>query len=245
MALEILNVLCPECGKNLKYICYDEPDEVFTTLYRTKQVFFGENYEEEMCLEEDKRLTYHCFNCNKSYSKDLTRVVDQEYSRNRIENIHIITDHLANEIADLEMEKLDLNDQLYLIKHPKYNYFGFGEYLRNKYVFPKKFGFKINADNVAHKAFNELVKRSKKKKFPKYDYIYVSVNYYDPLVNMYDGLMYYYRTDNEDIYKGDIVEVDRAGKTTKAQVAKVDYVKRNKVPYPLDKTKEIIKKVIQ
>ena len=67
-------------------------------------------------------------------------------------------------------------------------------------------------------------------------YKYVRVYYDDD----YSEREYSYKTDIEEIEEGDIVLVDRNGSLADAIVTSVDYYTEDEVPYPLDKTKDII-----
>lgn len=68
-------------------------------------------------------------------------------------------------------------------------------------------------------------------------YKYVVVNYCDD----YDDREYSYKTTIKDIKEGDIVLVDRAGFETEAEVLDVVLCTRDTAPYPVDKTKDVIK----
>ena len=67
-------------------------------------------------------------------------------------------------------------------------------------------------------------------------YKYVRVYYDDD----YSEREYSYKTDIEEIEEGDTVLVDRNGSLADAIVTSVDYYTEDEVPYPLDKTKDII-----
>lgn len=68
-------------------------------------------------------------------------------------------------------------------------------------------------------------------------YKYVVVNYCDD----YDYREYSYKTTIKDIKEGDIVLVDRAGLETEAEVVDVILCTRDTAPYPVEKTKDVIK----
>ena len=77
-----------------------------------------------------------------------------------------------------------------------------------------------------------------KRRRKKNDYIYCSVFF------MNGGRVYYYRTDDDTIESGDFVMVPTGmdNKEQKALVEKVEYFAEKDVPYPLSKTKKIIRK---
>ena len=73
-------------------------------------------------------------------------------------------------------------------------------------------------------------------------YIYVSVIYEDDIIaEAFGEPKFYYKTDIEDILVDDIVLVDRSGNNTLAKVVEVGYYYESDVPYPIDKTKDVIK----
>lgn len=73
--------------------------------------------------------------------------------------------------------------------------------------------------------------------FKKKLYKYVSVLYID----QFEGSKtYYYKTDIDAIKVGDFVLVDRNGYEIEARVVKVEFFSKKDVPFPLDKTKEIL-----
>ena len=68
-------------------------------------------------------------------------------------------------------------------------------------------------------------------------YIYVSVTYDDD----YSEKKYSYKTDNENIKVGDKVLVDRNGNEAYGTIVEVNVYDAESIPYPMEKTKEIIK----
>ena len=67
--------------------------------------------------------------------------------------------------------------------------------------------------------------------------MYVYVNYFDDI----NGKLYCYISDDESIEEDDVVLVDRAGYNTVARVVKTKYYDSSSVPYPVEKTKKVIK----
>ena len=73
-------------------------------------------------------------------------------------------------------------------------------------------------------------------------YTYVSVIYEDDFIaNIVDEPSYYYKTEINNIDIDDMVLVDRMGKEVVGKVVSVDYYNKDKVPYPINETKDIIK----
>lgn len=72
-------------------------------------------------------------------------------------------------------------------------------------------------------------------------YIYVSVVYLDDIVaTTIKNPSYYYKTDMKEVKIGNIVLVDRAGKETEGEVVDIEYFNEFNVPFPVEKTKDII-----
>lgn len=71
--------------------------------------------------------------------------------------------------------------------------------------------------------------------------IYVSVVYDDDIVGKTVGNSFYYKTDIDSIKIGDKVLVDRVGKETIGEVVDVEYFNKKDVPFPIYKTKDVIK----
>lgn len=71
------------------------------------------------------------------------------------------------------------------------------------------------------------------------DYIYLSVEF-SP-----DGKSYYYRTDDDSIKVGDkvVVAVGNHGRETIAEVVDIEYFDYESLPFPLEETKVVIKKL--
>jgi hypothetical protein len=71
--------------------------------------------------------------------------------------------------------------------------------------------------------------------------IYVSIVYDDDIVGKIVGNSFYYKTDIDSIKIGDKVLVDRVGKETIGEVVNVEYFNKKDVPFPIYKTKDVIK----
>ncbi len=86
--------------------------------------------------------------------------------------------------------------------------------------------------------FNPSIYNKRKRR--ESDYIYLSVIFGDDKV-------YYYRTEDPSIVKGDfiVVEVGENNKLAVKEVIDVEYFQKEEVPYPLQKTKKIIRKSTQ
>ncbi len=73
-------------------------------------------------------------------------------------------------------------------------------------------------------------------------YNYVSVVYDDDIVaKTINEPSFYYKTDKDDISVGDKVLVDRTGKQVVGIVIDIEEFEEDEVPFPVDKTKDIIK----
>lgn len=60
-----LEVKCPNCNSKLVEIIYGRPDSILMEKVRNKEVFLGG------CIVSGSTPKYHCYECNKNYTKDL------------------------------------------------------------------------------------------------------------------------------------------------------------------------------
>lgn len=82
----------------------------------------------------------------------------------------------------------------------------------------------------------------KKDLFDEKLYTYVSVIYEDDIVAKTTGkTSVYYKTDINEISVGDKVLVNRNDEDVVGLIVEVKHIEKNKVSYPLNKTKDIIK----
>ncbi len=97
-------------------------------------------------------------------------------------------------------------------------------------------------ENIINHCENILNKLSKSDLINEKLYTYVSVIYEDDIVAKTTGKpSFYYKTTIKEISVGDKVLVNRNDKETVGLIVEVKHKEKNKVPYPLNKTKDIIK----
>ena len=98
---------CPNCNKQMVAIWYHEPDETFEKFInehiKKKEIFYrGLEYKPTRDFEDPKRISYHCYNCNRSYTRDLTKYEEEEYSEKIMiqakNELFELVDYLAREV---------------------------------------------------------------------------------------------------------------------------------------------------
>ncbi len=157
--------VCPKCKNKLSQISYYWPEEILhEKQYKEKKWFFGENFQEELELGLENMLKYHCFNCNNSYTEDFTRVVEQNYNEDRINNAKKYIEDFIEEVANKEINSMNEKEKKSFLGKPQYQHFGYGLYLRNKYIHGKKFDMRIDADGMSHQIFDRIVEKINIKK---------------------------------------------------------------------------------
>jgi hypothetical protein len=109
--------------------------------------------------------------------------------------------------------------------------------LVNKIAYNVSINLNENTNTIVDKIMSEENPEENNKSVKKYKYVQVSYN------DDFSGSFYSYKTTIDDIEVGDIVLVDRNGHEAYGTVESIDYYTKEKVPYPLEKTKDIIKVV--
>ena len=118
-------------------------------------------------------------------------------------------------------------------------------YIKNKDEIPYSELEKLTQDNFQNTGvITDLYTENMQKDMPKLEdldkeYIYAEVEY----VDIDSDYMNYYYICDDTIEDGDKVLVNRAGTETIAQVISVDTFKGYEVPFPVARTKHIIKKI--
>lgn len=118
-------------------------------------------------------------------------------------------------------------------------------YIKNKDEIPYSELEKLTQDNFQNTGvITDLYTENMQKDMPKLEdldkeYIYAEVEY----VDIDSDYMNYYYICDDTIENGDKVLVNRAGTETIAQVISVDTFKGYEVPFPVARTKHIIKKI--
>jgi len=74
------NIKCPICGGKLVEEVYNEnPTKDELTKSENKEIFLNECNQEDI-PEEEGLMSYHCYNCSTSFSKDLKQKEKVYYS---------------------------------------------------------------------------------------------------------------------------------------------------------------------
>ena len=67
-----LELECPNCHAKLVEIIYGRPNSILLEQAQKKEVFLGG------CEDGNNNLKYHCYKCNKNYTKDLKEYIEAE-----------------------------------------------------------------------------------------------------------------------------------------------------------------------
>ena len=179
--------------------------------------------EKDLSSEEDKEIikcsSIYEFMLDKTMVKILNERYLKKYSIDRIKK--------ANKIADLKG-------------------FWTSIFLKNKKDVPYNLFEELESgktDNLG--VISDIYTDKMKERITKIEdldkeYYYVSVVYAD---NMDSFSSYNYLSDDKTVKKGDIVLVNRAGEDVLALVKEAKYYLKYEVPFPVEKTKTIIKKI--
>ena len=150
---------CPNCNEKMAIIWHCEPKEFIEEYVKAKKVFYGGLELANVDRDSPDRIIYHCYNCNRSYSKNLKRYVEEskvEYPYEEMEN-------LVNDIADEVIDNLkdEIKEQLKL--RPRYSHFEFGLYIRNNYIYNNnKIKYRIEPDELSYKIYNKILEKLSK-----------------------------------------------------------------------------------
>lgn len=110
-------------------------------------------------MKSEDRIIYHCYNCDRSYSKNLEKYIIEKQVYYPYKEIN----DLGNEITNDVIKNLDeeiIND---LKTNPEYNHFGFGLYIRNNYVYNNdKIKYRIEPDDFSKKIYNKILENLSK-----------------------------------------------------------------------------------
>ena len=150
---------CLNCKEQMVMVLYNEPREFIEKLVKEKKFFYrGLELKSEDRDSED-RIIYHCYNCDRSYSKTLEKYIIEKQISYPYKEIN----DLINEIASDVIKKLDegvIND---LKINPEYNHSGFGLYIRNNYIYNNdKIKYRIESDDFSEKIYNKILEKLSK-----------------------------------------------------------------------------------
>lgn len=151
---------CPKCNEQMKVIWYHEPEDAIEKYSREKKIFYrGLDFKNSDRDSED-RIVYHCYNCDRSYSRNLKIYVEEtqgQYPYYKIESyINNLIDEIANDVInDLDSDTIDK-----LKKKPEYSHFDFGLFIRNNYIYNNdKIKYRVEADSFASKVYDKILEK--------------------------------------------------------------------------------------
>ena len=150
---------CPNCNNQMVAVWYHVPNELIKKFADSKQIFYKGLEDKEVDIFSSNRISYHCYYCNRSYSRDLERFIIEESNCKKVmEEAQAIIDKLVCELANDIINDLDNNTIEELKLKPEYSHFGFGLYIRNKYIYNnKKNKYRIDADHLSSLIYDKIL----------------------------------------------------------------------------------------
>lgn len=140
-------------------IWHHEPDEFIKKIVKENKVFYIGLGLKESDKESQYRIIYHCYNCNRSYSRNLKKYVEEsqfEYSYKEI-------DDLIDELAIDIINDLDTKTIKELRKKTEYSHFGFGLYIRNNYIYNNdKIKYMVEPDDFSSEIYDRIIEKLSK-----------------------------------------------------------------------------------
>lgn len=155
-------IKCPNCNYIMEKILYYEYIDGLDDFIRKNNILYGGMF--PILDENFSKMVYHCLKCNISYSEDLKKQIRGNAFNYNVEFAKNEIIRLVEEISNDVYKDLDNDEIEYLKKNPKYDHFGFGSHIRNKFVYNNdKIKYKIDADTLAHKIYDKLIEKIKEK----------------------------------------------------------------------------------
>ena len=156
---------CPNCKQQMVFIWYLFPDERIKKFVDEKRVYYKGLESIKIDRESPERIIYHCYNCNRSYSKNLKKYDKENKSFNEImEQTQKEVDDIINMLADEIINNLDDNIRQELKKKSEYNHFGFGLYIRNNYIYNnEKIKYRFEADDLSSMIYDKIIEKLSEK----------------------------------------------------------------------------------
>lgn len=147
---------CPNCNTQMVNIWYHEPDEMIDRFVKEKKVFWRGLEKKDVDRDSPERIIYHCYNCNRSYSKNLNTYIEEKEDQYPYDEINNLIDIIASQvISDLSDENIE-----FLKKHDEFEHFGIGLYIRNNYIYNNKnIKYRVEPDEFSHKIYNKIMEK--------------------------------------------------------------------------------------
>lgn len=147
---------CPNCEKQMVLIWYHEPNEIIEQFVKEKKIFYRGLELKDSNETPQERIIYHCYNCNRSYSQNLEKYIEESKVEYPYQELDSLIDELATEIIN----KIDDKLKEELKKQSKYSHFGFGLYIRNNFVYNNdKIKYRVEADSFSHKIYDKIMEK--------------------------------------------------------------------------------------
>ena len=151
---------CPNCKNEMVMVWYDEPNEFIEQFVEEKKIFYRGLELKDEDINNPDRITYHCYNCSRSYSKNLKNFVEEKEVLYPYEEI----DKIVNDIAEKVIAQLSKKELNYLKQNDEYEHFGFGLYIRNNYIYKNEnLKYRVEPDDFGYKIFERVIEKIKEK----------------------------------------------------------------------------------
>ncbi|MDD6224324.1 MAG: hypothetical protein PUB18_04915 [bacterium] len=151
---------CPNCEKQMVIVWYHEPNEIIEEFINEKKCFYRGLDIKNEDRESPNRIKYHCYNCNRSYSSDLKKHVVEIDSMGFLKKAQKELDNIVNELADRVINDIEESTKEELKSKPEYSHFGFGLYIRNKFIYGNdKIKYRLEADHLSHLIYDKILEK--------------------------------------------------------------------------------------
>ncbi len=151
--------LCPKCQNQMAVVWYHEMEDLIEQFVKERKVFYR-----GIELKEDRnnpnQIKYHCYNCNRSYSKNLEKFVIETDCIEYVEQAKQILQNTVDELSDEVIKELSDEDKQELKSKPEYSHFGIGLYIRNNFIYGNdKLAYRFEADSLSKKIYDRILEK--------------------------------------------------------------------------------------
>ena len=147
---------CPNCKHQMVIVWYHEPHEMIDKFMKEKKIFWRGLELKNTDRENPERIIYHCYNCSRSYSKNLIHYIEETSVKYPYKEINDLIEKIATRVID----ELSAEDKKKLKIHNQYEHFGIGLYIRNNYIFNNEdIKYRMDADELSLTIYNKVIER--------------------------------------------------------------------------------------
>lgn len=151
---------CPKCNEQMRAIWYHEPEEIIEKFSKENKIFYRGLDLKKSDRNSEERIVYHCYNCERSYSRNLKIYIEETQSQYPYYEFENYINKKIDEIADDVINDLDSDTIDELKKKPEYSHFGFGLFIRNNYIYNNdKIKYRIEADGFSGRIYDKILEK--------------------------------------------------------------------------------------